>query len=116
MAYCKKIVPFMNFYKKEIASYNCTAYEILTNEIDMILATFPRDKGHKRCIITSLVSDFIGLAYENISSFLHYKHQNALCKAVTAMESKVDLQRNKFFHYEDSMIMYGIYNSDTLNS
>ena len=30
------------------------------------------------------------------------------------MESKVDLQQNKIFHLKDSMIMYGIYNSDTL--
>ena len=27
---------------------------------------------------------------------------------------KVDIWRNKIFHLEDSMIMYGIYNSDTL--
>ena len=30
------------------------------------------------------------------------------------MESKVDLQCNEIFHLENSMIMYGIYNSDTL--
>ena len=29
------------------------------------------------------------------------------------MESKLDLQWNKNLHLEDSMIMYGIYNSDT---
>ena len=30
------------------------------------------------------------------------------------MENKVDLECNKIFHLEDSMFMYGIYNSDTL--
>ena len=35
-------------------------------------------------------------------------------KAVVAMEKKVDMQQNKIFHLEDSMVMYGIYNSDTL--
>ena len=30
------------------------------------------------------------------------------------MENKVDIQHNKIFHLEDSMVMYGIYNSDTL--
>ena len=30
------------------------------------------------------------------------------------MENKVDIQCNKTFHLEDSMVMYGIYNSDTL--
>ena len=114
MAYCQKIVPSMKFYKIQIVYYNCTAYEILTNEIGLILPTFPKDKRHKRGIVTSLVSGFISLAYEGISSFLHYKHQNTLYKVVTAMESKVDLQHNKIFHLEDSMIIYGIYISDTL--
>ena len=31
-----------------------------------------------------------------------------------AMENQVNLERNKMFHLEDSMIIYGIYNSDTL--
>ena len=30
------------------------------------------------------------------------------------MKDKVDIQQNKIFHLEDSMVMYGIYNSDTL--
>ena len=30
------------------------------------------------------------------------------------MENKVDLQCNKIFHLEDSMVMYGVYNLDTL--
>ena len=30
------------------------------------------------------------------------------------MKSKVDIQHNKIFHLEDSMVMCGIYNSDTL--
>ena len=35
--YCKKIVPFIDFYKEQISSYNCTVYNILTNEISLIL-------------------------------------------------------------------------------
>ena len=30
------------------------------------------------------------------------------------MEKKINIQHNKIHHLEDSMIMYGIYNSDTL--
>ena len=56
------------------------------------------------------------MAYEGISSFLHYKKQKALHKAVQAMENKVDLQCNRVFHLEDSVVMYGIYNSDTLET
>ena len=52
-----------------IAYYNCTAYEMLVNEIGMILPTFQKDKRHKRDIIGCLISGFIGLAYEGISSF-----------------------------------------------
>ena len=30
------------------------------------------------------------------------------------MENQVNLQRNQIFHLGDSMVMYGIYNLDTL--
>ena len=30
------------------------------------------------------------------------------------MERKTDLQQNKIHHLEDTLIMYGVYNSDTL--
>ena len=32
------------------------------------------------------------------------------------MENKTDLQKNQIHHLEDTMIMYGIYNSDTLTA
>ena len=53
------------------------------------------------------------MVYECISSFLQYKRQKAVHKAVQAMENKVDLQCNEIFHLEVSMVMYSIYNSDT---
>ena len=80
----------------------------------MILPAFKNRDRQKRGIITSLVTGFIGLAYEGISSFLHHRRQKALQKAVHVMENKVDIQHNKIFHLEDSMVMYGVYNSDTL--
>ena len=56
------------------------------------------------------------MAYEGISSFLHYKRQKALHKAVQAMDNKVDLKHNRIFHFEDLMSMYSIYISDTLET
>ena len=112
--YCIKIAPHIEYYRKQITYYNQTAADILTNELALILPTFPTQNREKRGIITSLITGFIGLAYEGISSFLHHKRQKALHKAVNAIDNKVDLQRNKIFHLEDSMVMYGMYNSDTL--
>ena len=40
------------------------------------------------------------------------RHYN---KTFVAMENKVDWQQNRVFHLEDSMLMYGIYNLDTLD-
>ena len=60
------------------------------------------------------MSGFIGLAYEGISSFLHNKRQNALHKAVRALDSKAESQHNKLIQLENSMIMYGIYNTEML--
>ena len=112
--YCIKIAPQIEYYRKQITSYNQTAADILKNELALILPTFSTQNREKRGIITSLITGFIGLAYKGISSFLHHKRQKALHKAVNAIDNKVHLQRNKIFHLEDSMVMYGVYNSDTL--
>ena len=114
--YCAKIVPQISFCKKQIDYYNQTAYEIITNELALILPTISKQGRQKRVISTSFITGFIGLAYKGISSFLHYKRQKALHKAVQAMENKVDIQYNKIFHLEDSMVLYGIYNADTLEN
>ena len=53
-----------------------------------------------------LVSSFVGLAYEGISSFLH--------RAFRAMDSKTTIKHNKLIQLENSMLMYGIYNAGTL--
>ena len=47
-------------------------------------------------------------------AFCITKPQKALHKAVHAIDNKVDLQCNKISHLEDSMVMCGVYNSDTL--
>ena len=112
--YCVKIAPHIKYYRKQIAYYNQMATDILTNELALILPTFTKQDSQKTGIITSLITGFIGLAYEGISSFLHHKRQKALHKVVHVIENKVDLQHNKIFHLEDSMVMYGVYISDTL--
>ena len=114
--YCIKIAPHIAYYEKQIEYYNRTAYEILTNALPLILPTFSKQERQKRGIFTSIITGFIGLAYEGISSFLHYKRQKALHKADHIMENKVDIECNKIFHLEDSMVMYGIYNSNTLEA
>ena len=52
--HCKRITPYVKFYKKQIEYCNCTAYEILENEIGLILSTF--GKRQKRFIATVLGS------------------------------------------------------------
>ena len=52
----------------------------MTNEIAIMMPTFNKNERQKRGIITSLITGFIGLAYEGISSFLHYRRQKALTK------------------------------------
>ena len=96
------------------------AYELLTNEIGLILPTFPKEKKRPKrgailvSVLGGIASSIISLAYEGISSFLYHKRHMALHKAVNIMERKTDLQHNKIHHLEDTMIIYGVYNSDTL--
>ena len=37
-----------------------------------------------------------------------------MCKAVSAMSNKTDIQINKLMHLENTLVMYGIYNAETL--
>ena len=86
----------------------------MKNEIDQILPQTSRKQKHG--IITTLVSSFIGLAYEGISIFLCHKQNKALHKAVNAMDSKTTIQCNKLIQLENSMLMYGVYNAETLET
>ena len=116
LKHCKKIAPYVKFYQKQIPYYNKTAYGILEKEIELILPTYnnKRNKRFTGTLLGSLVSGVIGLAFEGISSFLYHKRHKALTKAVNIMKEKADLQHNRVYHLEDTMIMYSKYNSDTL--
>ena len=95
-----------------INSYNNTAHNILEKEIKLLL---PQAKRKQKCgFITTLVSSFIGLAYEGICSFLHHKQNDALHKAVKTMNEKANIQCNKLKKLDNSLLMYGIYNAETL--
>ena len=74
----------------------------------------PQISKQKHGLITTLVSGFIGLAYEGISSFLQRKHNDALQKAMIAMNSEAEFQCNKLLKLDNTMLMYGIYNAETL--
>ena len=71
LVFCKKIDPYMSYCKRQIKSYNNTAYIILRNAINLMLPQ--RDRKQKCVILTTIVSSFIGLAYEGISSFLYHE-------------------------------------------
>ena len=119
LKYCMKIALYAQLYQKQIQYYNHTAYDTLTNGIGKILPKYLTDCRHKRGAILASVfggiaSSIIGLSYEGISSFLHHKRHKALHKAMAVMDKKTNLQCNRIHHLEDTMIMYGVYNSDTL--
>ena len=89
-------------------------------DIGLILPRFENreknvnQKCQKRQIISALISGFIGLAFEGISRFLQHKQEKALQQAMHTMNKRVNIERNRVFHLEDSMIVYVIYNVDTL--
>ena len=77
--YCKNIIPYMYLYKHQVEYYEKTVYNILEKDIGMILPKFGntendiQSKQPKRQIISAIVSGFIGLAFEGISSYLQHK-------------------------------------------
>ena len=109
---CKKIEPFVIYYKRLVKSYNNTMHNILENEINLLLPQIPRKQKHG--IITTLVYSFIGLAYKSISSFLHHRQSTALHIAINARDNKANIQHNELMQLENSMLMHGVYNAETL--
>ena len=83
----------------------------MANKIRPLL---PEISKQKCGLITTLLSGFIGLAYEGISSFLQKKCNNALQKAMIAMNDEAEFQCNKLLKSDNTMLMYGIYNAETL--
>ena len=75
----------------------------------------PHISKQKCRIVTTLVSGFIGLVYEGISSFLQGKCEDALQKAMIAMNNEVNFQHNKLLKIDNAMLMYGLYNAETLD-
>ena len=77
--YCKNIIPYMYLYKHKEEYYEKTVYDILEKDTGLILPRFEdrkmnvNQKHQKRQIISALISGFIGLAFESISSFLQHK-------------------------------------------
>ena len=62
LAFCKKIEPYVAYYKRQTRSYNDTVHKILKKEINPILLQL---LTKQKCgIITTLVSSFIWLAYK----------------------------------------------------
>ena len=109
----------MYLYKHQVKYYEKTVYDILEKDIGLILPKFEdrgknvHQKHQKIQIISALISGFIGLAFEGISSILQHKQEKALQQAMHTMNKRVNIEWNRVFHLEESMIMYGIYNADT---
>ena len=104
----------MAFYKMQIKACNIMVHQILKNEVDLILPNFYEGQKSKRGIFGALISGFIGLAFDGISSFLHHKRHNALHKAVKTMSVLTNTQINKVMHLDNTLIMYRIYNAEIL--
>ena len=100
--------PICKIYKQQIDNYNQTAYNLLQNEIGLILPNFHnRKKRFLTTILDTVATKVTGLVFEGISSFLHHRRHKALQKAVNILNSKTNIDHNRVYHLEDMMIMYG---------
>ena len=82
---------YVRLYQKQVQYCNQTAYNILQNEINLILPTLNEPNRKKRfssVVLDTVASKIIGIAFKGIFSFSHHK----------------------IYHLEDTMIMYGKYN------
>ena len=104
LKHCQRIVPYIRLYQKQVQCYNQTAYNILQNEINLILPTLNEPNRKKRflsAVLGSVASKIIGLAFEGISSFLHHKRHRTLNKAIKQINERQNIEHNKIYHLED---------------
>ena len=88
-------------------------------KFNLILPTLNEPDRKKRflsAVLGTVASKIIGLAFEGISSFLHHKRHKALNKTIKQINERQDIEHNRIYHLEDTMIMYSKYNSDTLTN
>ena len=119
LKHCQRIVPYVRLYQKQVQYYNQTTYNILQNEINLILPTLNEPNRKKRflsAVLGTVTSKITGLAFEGISSFLHHESHRALNKAIKQINERQNIEHNKIYHLEDTMIMYDKYNSDILTN
>ena len=96
--YCKNIIPYMYLYKYQVEYYEKTLYNILEKDIGLILPKFGNKETnvHSTCprrqIKSALISGFIGLAFEGISSFLQHKQEKALQQAMHTMNKRINIE------------------------
>ena len=112
LKHCQRIVPYVILYQKQVQYYNQTAYNILQNEINLILPTLNEPNRKKRffsAVLGTVASKIIGLAFEGISSFMYHKRHRALNKAIKQVNERQNIEHNRIYHLEDTMIMYGKY-------
>ena len=65
--HCLRIAPYIDFYRRQMAYYNVTAYRIMTKDIGLILPTYPTEKRPKQgaifaSVLGGIASSVIGLA------------------------------------------------------
>ena len=119
LKHCQRIIPYVRLYQKQVQYYNQTAYNLLQNEINLILPTLNEPNRKKRflsAVLGTVASKIIGLVFKGISNFLHHKRHKALKKAIKQINERQDIELNRIYHLEDTMIMYSKYNSDTLTN
>ena len=119
LKHCQRIVPYIRLYQKQVQYYDQIAYNILQNEINLILPTLNEPNRKKRflsAVFGTVASKIIGLMFEGISSFLLHKRHRALNKAIKQINKRQNIEHNRIYHLEDTLIMYSKYNSDTLTN
>ena len=81
------------------------------------MPTFTKSKKKfPSAVLGTVASKTVGLAFGRISSFLHHKRHKALNKAIKQTNERQNIEHNRIYHLEDTMFMYGKYNSDTLTN
>ena len=88
----------MYLYKHLVEYYEKMVYNVLEKDIGMILPkvgnteNIVQSKCPKRQIISTLISGYIGLAFEGILSYLEHKQQKELQQTMHTMNKRINIE------------------------
>ena len=124
--HCDSASRYINLIAKKEKNFIRTIQQKIDHDLRLMVPTLPKDRPKRGVMATvgktlaKVLLPTIGsvamLAMEKLTSWLHRKRHRAIEKGISAINSQNQLQADRLHQFHSEFLMYGKYNTQTLNS